>query len=385
MSAQLPSGSWPTPVTADLVIQAARTLSGVALDGDAVYWSEMRPADGGRTQVVRLEPGGTPTDVLPEGSNARTQVHEYGGGAWWVRGGVVWYVEWSDQRLRRIEPGGRAGRAHPRVARGWLGALGQRRRAPARRPAGRRTRDAPGGRRTRSTSSTRSSCSTPTAGRTWWSRGRTSSPTRAGRPTVTRSPGWSGTTRRCRGTPRRSRCRTRWASSPWPVAWTSAREGICQPRWAPDGSLWFCSDRDDWWSLYRWTPGDRRGAGVRRAGRGRGAEVGLRPVPLRVPRGRARRARGPARGARLPAPARRDGRRHASRDRRHRGPDAGGVRRARVALVGSSPVEEPAVRRFAIAPSSREPGPVETLSAVRDLGIGHRVVLRARAHRVPRR
>ena len=33
-------------------------------------------------------------------------------------------------------------------------------------------------------------------------------------------------------------------------------EGICQPRWAADGSLWFCSDRDDWWSLHRWTPSD---------------------------------------------------------------------------------------------------------------------------------
>ena len=31
-------------------------------------------------------------------------------------------------------------------------------------------------------------------------------------------------------------------------------EGVCQPQWAPDGSLWFCSDRQDWWSLYRWTP-----------------------------------------------------------------------------------------------------------------------------------
>ena len=31
-------------------------------------------------------------------------------------------------------------------------------------------------------------------------------------------------------------------------------EGVCQPQWAPDGSLWFCTDRNDWWSLYRWTP-----------------------------------------------------------------------------------------------------------------------------------
>ena len=33
------------------------------------------------------------------------KVHEYGGGAWWVEDGTVWYVEWSDQWLWRLEPG----------------------------------------------------------------------------------------------------------------------------------------------------------------------------------------------------------------------------------------------------------------------------------------
>ena len=28
-------------------------------------------------------------------------------------------------------------------------------------------------------------------------------------------------------------------------------ESIVQPEWAPDGSLYFCSDRNDWWNLYR--------------------------------------------------------------------------------------------------------------------------------------
>ena len=80
----MPCGSWPTPFTAELVVASARRIGAVALDGDIVLWSEQRPDEGGRTQVVRLEPGGEPTDLLPDGVNARTRVHEYGGGAWWA-------------------------------------------------------------------------------------------------------------------------------------------------------------------------------------------------------------------------------------------------------------------------------------------------------------
>ena len=32
-------------------------------------------------------------------------------------------------------------------------------------------------------------------------------------------------------------------------------ESVTEPRWRPDGSLWFLSDRTDWWNLYRWQPG----------------------------------------------------------------------------------------------------------------------------------
>ncbi len=119
-------GSWSTPITAGLVVQQASAVGAIALDGDAVYWSEMRPHEGGRTQVVRKSPGAQPVDVLPLGANARTAVHEYGGGAWWVSDGVVWYVDWADQRLRKVEPGCRTGPGDARVTRGWLGALGGR-------------------------------------------------------------------------------------------------------------------------------------------------------------------------------------------------------------------------------------------------------------------
>lgn len=40
--------------------------------------------------------------MLAPGFNARTAVHEYGGGAWWLAGERVWFTNWSDQRLYTV-------------------------------------------------------------------------------------------------------------------------------------------------------------------------------------------------------------------------------------------------------------------------------------------
>ncbi len=95
-----PYGAWDSPITAETVIAAAVGLSEVRVDGDDVWWSEGRPEEGGRVQIVREG-----VDVLPDGFMARTRVHEYGGGAWTVHAGVCFFANWSDQRLYRLDPG----------------------------------------------------------------------------------------------------------------------------------------------------------------------------------------------------------------------------------------------------------------------------------------
>jgi dipeptidyl aminopeptidase/acylaminoacyl peptidase len=103
--AVLPYGTWPSPIRASRIAEAGIDLSEPWVEGDTTYWIESRPAEGGRSVVCRAEPWGSPVDVTPEGFNARDKVHEYGGGSYAVRDGVVLFTDFRDQRLYRQEPG----------------------------------------------------------------------------------------------------------------------------------------------------------------------------------------------------------------------------------------------------------------------------------------
>src|SRR3546814_10474706 len=91
MTAVLPFGSWPTPVTSELVVASASRVIDVRADGDDLVWVESRPGEGGRSVLVRRRADGTITELVGGDANVRTAVHEYGGGAWWVHEGAVWY------------------------------------------------------------------------------------------------------------------------------------------------------------------------------------------------------------------------------------------------------------------------------------------------------
>ena len=56
----------------------------MALDGDDAYWIESRPSEKGRSVIVRQTKEGAVSDAIPRDFNARTTVHEYGGGAYLV-------------------------------------------------------------------------------------------------------------------------------------------------------------------------------------------------------------------------------------------------------------------------------------------------------------
>jgi dipeptidyl aminopeptidase/acylaminoacyl peptidase len=96
-----PYGSWKSPITSDLIVKGSIGVGQVALDGEDVYWSEMRPSEAGRSCIVRRAHDGRTEDVTPRAFNARTRVHEYGGGDYLVSNGTVYFSNFDDQRLYR--------------------------------------------------------------------------------------------------------------------------------------------------------------------------------------------------------------------------------------------------------------------------------------------
>lgn len=96
-----PYGAWKSPITSDAIVSATIGLGQIVLDGENVYWLELRPNEGGRSVVVRRTADGRTSDVVPAPFNARTRVHEYGGGSFTVSEETVYFSHFADQRIYR--------------------------------------------------------------------------------------------------------------------------------------------------------------------------------------------------------------------------------------------------------------------------------------------
>jgi dipeptidyl aminopeptidase/acylaminoacyl peptidase len=251
-----PYGSWRSPITADAIVAGVIALSQIQLDGDDVYWIEQRPAEAGRNVVVRRRASGATEDITPPEYNARTRVHEYGGGAYLAHQGTVWFANFLDQRLYRQEPG------RPPVA-----------ITPAKDI---RHADLVLDERRNRLIAVREDHST---GSTWAVNTIVSlpnSPSPSGG-------GQGGGFTLLEGndfysSPRLSPTGSHLAwltwnhpNMPWDgnELWVAElnddggltaprkiaggeQESIFQPTWSPDGVLYFASDRTNWWNLYRW-------------------------------------------------------------------------------------------------------------------------------------
>jgi dipeptidyl aminopeptidase/acylaminoacyl peptidase len=96
-----PYGSWKSPITSDLIVSETIGLGQPRIEGNDIYWIEMRPSERGRQVIVRETSNGERFDVNPPDFNARTRVHEYGGGDYVVHKGSVYFSNFADQQLYR--------------------------------------------------------------------------------------------------------------------------------------------------------------------------------------------------------------------------------------------------------------------------------------------
>jgi dipeptidyl aminopeptidase/acylaminoacyl peptidase len=251
----VPFGSWASPLTSDLIVAASISLLEVLLDGEDVLWIESRPQEGGRYVLVRWRPDGTTVDVTPPPFNARTRVHEYGGAAAVLQNGMAYSSNFADQRLYRLEPGkapvpltpeppGGDTDAGLRYADGlidsrqesWIGVREDHRdlsrQAVNTLVAVNLTGGGPG--------------TVLVAGNDFYSSPRLSPDGKRLAWLTWNHPNmpWVGTelwVADYTGTA---------VANPARVAGGPA-ESVFQPEWAPDGRLYFVSDRSGWWNLYR--------------------------------------------------------------------------------------------------------------------------------------
>ncbi len=243
-------GSWKSPITAELLASTYVGLDELRIDGDDVYWNELRPADRGRNVIVQRKPDGTLKDITPPGYSARTRVHEYGRGTYLVQNGTVYFSNYTDQRLYRQDPS-----LDPR---------------PLTPPVDKRYADGVFDDRRRSIIAVREdhTLKTPQAvntivrlnleeegdgeilvsGNDFYSTPRLSPEGSRLAWLTWNHPNmpWDGTELRV------ANVKADGSLGQSEKVAGGSEESIYQPEWSPDGELYFSSDRTGWWNLYRW-------------------------------------------------------------------------------------------------------------------------------------
>lgn len=241
-------GEWRSPISADLIVAGTVGLGQIALDGDRVYWSESRPTEGGRNVIVAWRPDGSTTEINPAPFNARTRVHEYGGGAFQVVQGRVYFSNYADQQVYVAQAGSEPQALTESGALRYTNLIWDGGRD---RLIGVREDHRLAGQEAVNTLVSIDAQGTQTvlaAGHDFFA----SPNLKADGSQLTwltwdhpHMP-WDGTTVWVADVQADGRLANLQAVAGGPD------ESIFQPQWGPDGLLYFVSDRSDWWNLYRW-------------------------------------------------------------------------------------------------------------------------------------
>ena len=98
----LPYGTWPSAITSETIISDNISLEHAKITSQSIFYIERRPQEGGRCVIVKVT-NDTRTDVFPAPFSARSRVHEYGGGSYFVSDDSLFFVNDADQDIYSIE------------------------------------------------------------------------------------------------------------------------------------------------------------------------------------------------------------------------------------------------------------------------------------------
>ena len=253
-----PYGSWASPISARMLVSGAVGINEVVPDGASLWWAESRPEEAGRVAIMRYSEGKS-TELSPAKANVRTLMHEYGGGAWWAEDGILWFVDYADQRLRELSSNGvspavptllSAKPAHPRAQRfadmrptgdgHWLVCVCERHHSKATEPVNLISAVSRSGSLQQidlaeGADFYGSVCLSPDGRQLAW--------VQWNHPNMP----WDTTTLMCA---RIDNDATHIALSDVRAVAGGAEESIIQPLFSPDNQLHYLSDREDTWQLY---------------------------------------------------------------------------------------------------------------------------------------
>jgi dipeptidyl aminopeptidase/acylaminoacyl peptidase len=253
-------GFWKSPVTSEVIVAESIRLGQIALSGSDVYWTEGRPREGGRYAIVRRTADGATHEITPAPFNARTRVHEYGGGGFWLDGSTVFFANFTDQRLYRAESGQAPQPITPEAAWRYADGIVDRRRN--RLIAVREDHTQVG---SEAVNTIVAILSGNPSGDLAGDRGQT---------VLASGADFYSDPRLSPDGARLAWLEWRHPNMPWDGCelWVAEiapngalgerrrvagglEESIFQPQWSPGGTLYFVSDRGGWWNLYRESAG----------------------------------------------------------------------------------------------------------------------------------
>lgn len=92
-------GSWKSPITSDLIVDQTVGIGSLAVNQGNIYWLEKRPQEQGRNLLLGYGNSEEVKIFTPAPLSVRSKIHEYGGGAFVVDENTIYFSNYQDGKI----------------------------------------------------------------------------------------------------------------------------------------------------------------------------------------------------------------------------------------------------------------------------------------------